>query len=133
MGRNTRKLLALIGFVAWFVVLVVFVFSGLSHGAVSKKQSNSLGALMYQDNPNTYLMGLVTNVAVHETDGQMYTTVRIRPTNTYGLYYDEPTFCGNEFRMVTETKGVVIFTYSKLMHRRWCYDLYRVDKVEEPE
>lgn len=135
MGFTKRKVAG--GFFIFWLLVIMFACSfGLSkaHAAVAvKHQDNSLGAIMYTDNPNTYLMGLVTNVSVHGSDGQVYTTVRIRPTNTYGLYYDEPTFCGNEYRMVTETKGVVVFTYSKVQHRRWCYDLYRVDKVEGSE
>lgn len=134
MGFNSKKI-AFWGFLVWALLVAagVVVLLSTAHGAIVAKHDNSLGALMYTDNPNTYLMGLVSNVSVHEDGGIIYTTVRIRPTNTYGLYYDEPTFCGNEYRMVTETKGVVVFTYSKVQHHRWCYDLYRVDKVEGAE
>lgn len=119
-----------VGATLWIVLLILAVFSGLAHGATTPRYGSSSAGPTYTDNPNQYLMGLVSDISVHENDGKVYTTVRIRPTNTYFLYFDEPTFCGNQYRIVTETKGVLVFTYSRVQHHRWCYDLYRVDKIE---
>lgn len=133
MGINTRLKIYGIGAIVWVIVLIIAVFSGLAHGSTSLKHSNSLGALIYQYNPNQYLMGLITSGTVTEYNKKLYTVIRFRPTNTYGLFSQDFAYCGNVASMFEGMTGVIVVTFSKTMHSRDCYDLYRVDKVASKE
>lgn len=121
--------------VLYMIAIVTVWFSVLALGsaAVGKQQnSNSLGVPMYQENPNAYLMGFVSDANIGETrSGRKVVVLEIRPTNTYSTFSQSIAFCSVTEEQIDKLRdgAVVVLTYSKVMHRPDCYDLYRVDKV----
>jgi hypothetical protein len=113
------------------LMLVFTMFIAPAHGILSKPHTSSLGAPVYQENPNQYLMGYVSDANVAETRaGRSVVVLEMRPTNTYAEFSQSIAFCSITAEQATTlVSGVVVLTYSKVMHREDCYDLYRVDKV----
>lgn len=100
----------------------------------SSKQSNgnTFGALVYQENPNQYLMGSISNADAGVTRaGKRVLVFEVRPTNTYSMFSQSVAFCSvSDEQIATLISGsVVVLTYSRVMHHMDCYDLYRVDRV----
>lgn len=128
------KKTALIGFVIWVTLMFTAALVPMAHCAIDRKgSSNSFGALIYQDNPNQYLMGSIAEGTVTEYEKRIFTVIRFRPTNTYGLFTQDIPFCGNEASSFEGMSGVLVITFSKVMHNKYCYELYRVDKVMPKE
>ena len=130
--KDINKKICTIFVYAAIVFLVLSALSIVSHCSLDKKQHpNSIGAVIYQDNPNAYLEGAITNAVIAKEGDKLYTVIRFRPTNTYDLFTVDLAFCGNEASMFDGKTGVLVITYSKIMHQRDCYDLYRVDPVQD--
>jgi hypothetical protein len=137
MKNYLKALLFSVGIVVVLVLLalaMVVGFTADAHGATtsSVKHSNGLGFVMYQDNPNQYLMGYVSKADVAQTRADRKVVVlEIRPTNTYSMFSQSLAFCNASEEQMNKLAdaSVVVFTYSKFMHHADCFDLYRVDKV----
>jgi hypothetical protein len=133
MTKKTAATLALVSFVAVLALLFIMMVAP-AHGATSstQKHNNGLGFKMYQENPNQYLMGYVSNGEVGKTRADRRVVVlEIRPTNTYSMFSQSFAFCDITEEQVDKFAdgSVVVFTFSKVMHHAECYDLYRVDRV----
>jgi hypothetical protein len=121
-------------FQTWLVssaALLVMV-AALAHArsSVPPNSNNAFGAVMYQDNPNQYLMGNITKAGLFHDGKRVITTLSVAPTNTYTLFSQQVAFCGNQAEKINDHTAVVVFTYSKVMHQKDCYDLYRVDDMD---
>ena len=114
-----------------FGLLVTLLLVADVHCSTSTSSHNSLGALTYNDNPNRYIEGAVIAESIHEDNKRVFTTLRVQPTHTYGLFTEELTFCGDQAEMFNGVRGPVVITFSKTMHHTWCYDLYSVHQVAE--
>jgi hypothetical protein len=124
-------------FIVLFFLLALFLlFEEESNGAVGKRHDNSLGTMMYMDNPMSYVAGLVTAIAyVDEGKGIV---VRVQPIGTYSLYTDEKLFCNPG--AVEKFKNVgnpMVLTYrtkaSRLIEGIGCHELVSVDGLKPKE
>jgi len=114
-----------------YVLFVVLLLISVGHCATSAPpKDSSLGALIYQDNPNQYLMGVIVKGDIVKDGKRLITVLEIAPTNTYDLFSEVVPFCGNQAEMINGHRRVVVFTYSKIMHQKDCFDLYRVDDLK---
>jgi hypothetical protein len=124
-------------YVLEFLVLgVILLLVNLAHGAVGKRHDNSLGTVMYMDNPMSYVAGSVTAIAyVDEGKGIV---VRVQPIGTYSLYTEEKLFCNPG--AVEKFKNVgnpMVLTYrtkaSRLIEGIGCHELVSVDGLKPKE
>ena len=117
----------------FLLMLAMYIFMwGLEDGNCATSaplKDNAFGALIYQENPNDYLMGEIKSGQVVKRGDKRITVLEVLPTNTYGLFSQVVQFCGNQADMINGHRGVVVFTYSKVRHTMDCNDLYRVDDV----
>jgi hypothetical protein len=122
-----------------FLLLVLALFLLLeaeSQGAVSKKHDNSIGSLMYEDNPMSYVAGSVRSIAY--VDGGKAISVRVQPIGTYSLYTDEKLFCGsNVVERFRNVANPMVLTYrtkaSRLIEGVGCHELVSVDGLKPKE
>jgi hypothetical protein len=110
---------------------MLFILSHHAHCDTTAKHSNSLGAVMYTENPIQYLEASVVGGDVHDDGKQQFTTVRFQPTGTYVIFTQDFSFCGDEADTFNGKNGVVVVAFSKVQHHRDCYDLYSVHEVKE--
>jgi hypothetical protein len=112
-------------------VLLVFLVALCAHGTVGKKHDNSIGTIMYTDNPMTYKAGSVISAAY--VDGGM--VVRMQPIGTYALFTEDFLFCGNDPNKLLNKSNPMILTYrtkaSRMVEGIGCHELVRVDEVKE--
>lgn len=128
-----KKILIAVLFLNWLMYMVL-IATGQAATTSSAKQANgnSFGALVYQENPNQYLMGSVSAANVGQTrNGRRVLVFEVRPTNTYAMFSQSVAFCSATDEQISTliSGSVLVLTYSRVMHRWDCYDLYRVDRV----
>lgn len=125
MKRNCRVVVAL----GLAVLVMILAPSSESSSAPKKPKS---GVAYYQDNPYQYLYGNVVNTKLFRRGDQQFTNVEIKPVQTYPRFSQYVTFCDNqEDKLDLATSEPVVLVYSRVMHRRDCYDLLRVDVVQK--
>ena len=122
---------------AYRVVLVlalaalVLILAPKSESATVAKKSKPTIAY-YQDNPYQYLYGNVVRATLFRHGDQQFTNVEVKPVQTYPMFSQYVTFCDNqEDKLDLTTSEPVVLVYSRIMHRRDCYDLLRVDVVQK--
>ena len=87
---------------------------------------------LYQDNPYQYLYGNVVRATLFRRGDQQFTNLEVKPVQTYPMFSQFVTFCGNqEDKLDVTGPEPVVLVYSRMMHRRDCYELLRVDVVEK--
>lgn len=130
-----RKLVYVLQTLSLLFLLLTAVMIMTGHAmTTSQKHKNSLGVIQYEDNPNTYIEGAVTNAAL-VGDG---INLRIQPRGTYGLFTQELLFCDTDDVVLkfAGKNGLVVLTYSTVAHRTiqgiGCHDLRSVDNVTVP-
>ncbi len=110
---------------------VVLILAPRSESATAPKKSKSELAY-YQDNPYQYLYGNVVRATLFRRGDQQFTNVEVKPVQTYPMFSQYVTFCDNqEDKLDLTTSEPVVLVYSRIMHRRDCYDLLRVDVVQK--
>lgn len=118
----------------FFLLALFLLFKIESQGAVGKKHENSIGSVMYQSNPMSYIAGSVR--AVSYVDGGKAISVRVQPIGTYSLYTDEFLFCGNAEKFLNAANPMVL-TYrtkaSRLIEGIGCHELVSVDVLKPKE
>jgi hypothetical protein len=117
-------------FQTWLIssVALLVMAAALAHGSVThKREGNAFGAVIYQDNPNEYLMGQIIRGKLAISGKTIITVLNVAPTNTYGLFFQTVQFCGDVTDELEE--GVVVFTYSRVRHTMDCNELFRIDSV----
>lgn len=132
MGFNARKV-ALAGFALWVVVMVVAALSSLAHGAISSKHDNSYGAVIYQDNPYTYMYGSIVTGNYVEYKPKLGTNIRFQPYHTFSLFTSEVLFCGDQGPAFNSMTGPIVVTYETRAHETvggiGCHALIGVNRV----
>lgn len=119
------------------IALVAFVaLIAQAHCTATKTQhSNSIGNLMYTDNPFTYKAGAVTNVAF-ASDGKGL-VIRIQPIGTYSLFTEELLFCGDSVDMFLNQDNPMVLTYrtkaSHMIEGVGCHELVNVSTIKPKE
>jgi hypothetical protein len=147
IGGIMRKI-----FGGWLVELafILYVFLALWAAACTVKLAygdttaqhktrNGFGTLSYQDNPNAYLMGYVSNATpVQVSKSEAIVVLEVRPTNTYMMFSQQLQLCGDIEPVLFEkllhavgSREVIVFTYSRIRHRQDCNDLYRIDTIKD--
>jgi hypothetical protein len=119
-------------------IVLVFALAALvltlapsSESATGPRKSKSELAY-YQDNPYQYLYGNVVNIRMFRRGDQQFTNVEVKPVQTYPMFSQYVTFCDSqEDKLDLTTSEPVVLVYSRVMHRRDCYDLLRVDIVQK--
>jgi hypothetical protein len=125
MKRDCRVVLV-VGLAA-----LVLILAPTSESSTVPKKSKSTVAY-YQDNPYQYLYGNVVNATLFRRGDQQFTNVEVKPVQTYPMFSQYVTFCDNqEDKLDLTTSEPVVLVYSRIMHRRDCYDLLRVDVVQK--
>jgi hypothetical protein len=125
MKPNCRVVLVLA-----LAVLVPILASSSAFSAVPKKPKAAIA--YYQDNPYQYLYGNVVNATQFRRGDQQFTNVEVKPVQTYPMFSQYVTFCGNQGdKLDFATSEPVVLVYSRTMHRRDCFDLVRVDVVQK--
>jgi hypothetical protein len=126
--------------ILWLEFITLGVLLGLlasyGHCAISKKHDNSIGSLMYEDNPMSYVAGSVRSIAY--VDGGKAISVRVQPIGTYSLYTDEKLFCGsNVVERFRNVANPMVLTYrtkaSRLIESVGCHELVSVDGLKPKE
>jgi hypothetical protein len=126
MKRDSRVVLAL-----GLAVLVMILAPG-SESATAPKKSKPTVAAYYQDNPYQYLYGNVVNAKLFRRGDQQFTNVEVKPVQTFPMFSQFVTFCDNQAdKLDLTTSEPVVLVYSRIMHRRECFDLLRVDVVQK--
>ena len=126
MKRDCRVVLAL-----GLAVLVMILTPG-SESATAPKKSKPTVAAYYQDNPYQYLYGNVVNAKLFRRGDQQFTNVEVKPVQTFPMFSQFVTFCDNQAdKLDLTTSEPVVLVYSRIMHRRECFDLLRVDVVQK--
>lgn len=129
-GRGA--LVGLAQFVAIVAVLLAFMIA-TGHCATTSKRNNAFGAVTYNENPNTYVAGSVTNVSVvGNYDGIVF---RIQPLGTYQLFTQDILFCPQGVTTALQNKrNPVVITYERAAHRTvqgiGCHKLLHIDNLE---
>jgi hypothetical protein len=125
MKRNCRVALVL------GLAVLVLILAPRSESATAPKKSKSTIAY-YQDNPYQYLYGNVVNAKLFRRGDQQFTNVEVKPVQTFPMFSQFVTFCDNqEDKLNLTTSEPVVLVYSRIMHRRDCFDLLRVDVVQQ--
>ena len=114
-----------------FIVLLL----NSAQGAVGKKHDNSIGNIMYFDNPFTYKAGAVTAVAyVSEGKGLV---VRMQPIGTYSLFTEDLLICDVPVEKFQNMSNPMVLTYRTQAHRIvegiGCHELISVDSLKPKE
>jgi hypothetical protein len=111
-------------------VLVMILTPGSESATAPKKSKPTIAH--YQDNPYQYLYGNVVNATLFRRGDQQFTNVEVKPVQTHPMFSQFVTFCDNqEDKLDLTTSEPVVLVYSRIMHRRDCFDLLRVDVVEK--
>ena len=113
------------------LAVLVMILAPMSESATAPKKSKPTIAY-YQDNPYQYLYGNVVNAKIFRSGDQLFTNVEVKPVQTYPMFSQFVTFCDNqEEKLDLTTSEPVVLVYSRIMHRRDCFDLLRVDVVQK--
>jgi hypothetical protein len=115
------------------VITSVLLLASAAHCATTTSK-NSLGFIAYTQRPVQYLEASIVGGSVHDegtkTRSRLLTTVRFQPTNTFGLFTEDWTFCGDVADKINGKAGAVVLSFSSVMHHTDCYDLYTVHEVK---
>jgi hypothetical protein len=113
------------------LAVLVLILSSSSESSTAAKTSDQIPPA-YQDNPYQYLYGIVVKAEVFRLGDQLFTNLEVKPVQTYLVFSQSVTFCGNqEGKLDFATSQTVVMVYSRVMHRRGCFDLLRIDVVEK--
>jgi hypothetical protein len=113
------------------MAVLVLILSSSSESSTAAKTPDQIPPA-YQDNPYQYLYGIVVKAEVFRLGDQLFTNLEVKPVQTYLVFSQSVTFCGNqEGKLDFAASQAVVMVYSRVMHRRGCFDLLRIDVVEK--
>lgn len=120
---------------AFWISWGICVLSLFAHAATTSttKHKDSLGVVMQQTNPNSYLAGNVTNVDYAGSEQNYGTVVRVQPLKAYTLYTDELFFCGNPQEQFAGHHNPMVLVYETKSHHTvegiGCHELRAVRDI----
>jgi hypothetical protein len=114
------------------LTLLVLLYTGLTEAAISTHGKNSLGAIIYQDNPFTYKAGaIVKGVDVDEGAGL---NLEIQSVGTYSLFTEWVLLCGSPVDALNGKKNPMVIAYETVAHRTvegiGCHNLVKVYEIK---
>jgi hypothetical protein len=116
------------------IALLFLVWPLFLHAAIAKKPGrDSIGALVYQDNPFTYKAGTVS------VSGNLENAVvfRIQPIGTFALFTEDVLICGHPADLFTGKTNPLVLTYStkasRVVEGVGCHTLVHVDSLSTHE
>jgi hypothetical protein len=119
-----------------FVVIAVMLLAclvGQGHCTTTAKHHDSIGVVMQQTNPNSYLAGNVTNVEFAGKPENYGMVVRVQPLKTYTLYTEELCFCGDPSELFAGHHNPMVLVYETKSHHMvegiGCHELQGVRDV----
>jgi len=113
--------------------LVAIGICSIAHCTTSSKHTNSLGVVMQQTNPNSYIAGNVTNVEFAGKPENYGMVVRVQPLKSYTLYTEELFLCGDPSDLFAGHSNPMVLVYETLSHHMvediGCHELKAVRDV----
>jgi hypothetical protein len=114
-------------------VILGMVTLGICATTSTAKHKDSLGVVMQQTNPNTYVAGNVTNVEFAGKPENYGMVVRVQPLKTYTLYTEELFFCGDPSELFAGHRNPMVLVYETVSHHMvegiGCHELQGVRDV----
>jgi hypothetical protein len=118
---------------AFWIFWGVCVLSLFAHATTTAKHKDSLGVVMQQTNPNTYLAGSVTNVEFAGNRNNYGMVIRVQPLKTYTLYTEDILLCGNPSELFAGHSNPMVLVYrtrsSHMVDGLGCHGLVDVRDV----
>lgn len=115
------------------LIAVVIVLAIAGHCTAVGKHRDSIGVVMQQTNPNSYLAGNVVNVAFAGEPENYGMTVRVQPLKAYTLYTEELFFCGDPTELFAGHHNPMVLVYETRSHHTvegiGCHELRGVRDV----
>jgi hypothetical protein len=129
--EGAKYLLTVFGLAA-LIVLVVMIAATLGHATTTSQHRNSLGVVMYEQNPNVYEAGEVVNYVI--LDHNKGLVLRVQPLAAYALYTDEILFCGVPADKLDGHENPMVLVYEKVAHKMvegvGCHELVTVRDIK---
>ena len=105
----------------------------MAHGKTTAPPKNSLGAIVYTDNPFIYKAGAILEATnVHDN-----LNLRVNPLGTYQLFDENILICGLPIELFEGKVNPVVLTYTRSAPRMVdgvaCHQLVRVDNMEKAQ
>jgi hypothetical protein len=125
-----------LGLIALFLVLICVSLAHASYADTTSRHKNSIGAVIYQDNPNFYLAGNVISGAVIESGDKKYLNIRVQPSHTFTLFTEDVLFCDaqNVLDKFVGKENPVVLIYERIAHESvqsiGCHNLLGVSEVK---
>jgi hypothetical protein len=132
----------------WLLVIVILLaavfYTEPAYCATgAPRHDNSLGVVQYVDNPNTYLFAAIVNQpgnpnrVVMDGKRRMATILTFQPYNTFNLFTESVTFCGNLAAAFSPMRGAIVVTYKTVAHEMVngvaCHEFVDVFPVSLPD
>lgn len=121
------------------MMLVVVAISSGHCTPTSPRHENSLGTVMYQDNPNSYIMGAIVGGAIVSDGHNVATNLRLQPSYTYNLFTQEVLICDAPSQELANASvgGPLVLTYETQAHHMvsgiGCHRLVAISEVKSKE
>ncbi len=116
------------------VMCLFIVLSSLGHCSVSKQHNNSLGTVMYTENPLMYQAVTLSSApdSISNIDGNL--NLRVKPLGAYMLYDESILFCGMPLDKLRNLRGDrFVLTYERVSHHTvqglGCHNIVRADSI----
>lgn len=120
-------------FIVLLLLFIVLIATLDARCTVTTNRDNSIGNVMYQDNPYMYKVGSVAAVGVVEDS----LVIRIQPLATYSLFTEDILICGKPVEMFLNKQNPLVLTYRvkarRMVQGIGCHELVRVDELVRTE
>lgn len=114
------------------VVFLLFTTATLFAATTARPDSIPSIPLSYQTNKYAYIYATVIKVKMVNHGEENWTRFTVSPIGTYQTFKQDITFCLDEREKLDFTNhDLTVFIYDRVMHRRGCYDLLRIDVIQK--
>jgi hypothetical protein len=133
--RGLDKKNAILGIIAtlFWVIWFVCVLALFGHATTVGKHRDSLGIVMQQTNPNSFIAGNVTNVEFAGKPENYGMVVRVQPIGTYTLYTEDILLCSDPSEFFAGHSNPMVLVYETVSHHMvegiGCHELKAVRDV----
>lgn len=118
-----------------FAIIILCVTMGTAHCTTTKKQGNSLGAVISQDNPLTYKAGWISEG--DDVDDGNALVLRMQPIGTYSLFTEDILLCNSPLDMLQGKSNPILLVYETRARRTvqgvGCHKLINALEVNLPK
>ena len=114
-----------------FILAVIALVS--TAPCTTTKHKDSVGVVMQQTNPNSYIAGDITNVEYAGKPENYGMVIRVQPLKAYMLYTDELFLCGDPSELFAGHQNPMVLVYrtrsSHVVDGIGCHELVGVRDV----